>query len=98
MNKLFRKTACGFLSAIVGTVLIPTSITANAYQETGKKDGYDWELWNQDGKGTVSMDEAITALSHAAGAVSKTAFSVQVRNWEVQKLMTSTTAFTSTMM
>lgn len=56
MNKLFRKTACGFLSAIVSAALIPATFTASAYQETGKKDGYDWELWNQDGKGSVSMD------------------------------------------
>lgn len=56
MNKFIKKTACGFLSAVVGMALIPAAFTASAYQETGKKDGYDWELWNQDGKGTVSMN------------------------------------------
>ncbi len=56
MNKFIRKTACGLLSVVVSATMLPAALTASAYQETGKKDGYDWELWNQDGKGTVSMD------------------------------------------
>ncbi len=55
-KKLFKKT----ISCVVGAVLcfssIPAVFNANAYQETGNKDGYDYELWNQDGIGSANMD------------------------------------------
>lgn len=56
MNRLIKKTACGILGIMLGAAMIPAAFTASAYQETGKKDGYDYELWNQDGKGNVNMD------------------------------------------
>ncbi len=55
MNRFIKKTACCLLSAVVSITMLPAVLTAKAYQETGQRDGYDWELWNQDGKGTVNM-------------------------------------------
>ena len=54
-NRLFKKLAAGAVSTMLAFMSIPSVPSALAYQETGTKDGYDWELWNQDGIGNASM-------------------------------------------
>ncbi|MBP3379767.1 MAG: glycoside hydrolase family 11 protein [Ruminococcus sp.] len=55
-NKLFRKAVSGIVGLALCLSCLPAIPSANAYQETGTKDGYDYELWNQDGIGSASMD------------------------------------------
>ncbi len=57
-NGFLRKLAAGVLSGLMCLVSVPTGIAANAadQQQTGNKDGYDYELWNQWGQGTATMD------------------------------------------
>lgn len=55
-KKIFKKAVSGAVSLLLCLMTVPAAPNANAYQETGTKDGYDYELWNQDGIGNVSMD------------------------------------------
>lgn len=58
MKKLFfKRLVSGFVSSMLCFASIP-NFTTNAadQQEMGNKDGYDYELWNQWGQGTATMD------------------------------------------
>ena len=58
-----KKSICCFTAMLLGLSLMPASMGVYAademppdQQEKGTtEDGYDWELWNQYGKGTVDM-------------------------------------------
>lgn len=54
-NKLFRKVIGGTVSLLLCLIAVPTVPNANAYQETGTNDGYDYAPWNQDSIGKVDM-------------------------------------------
>lgn len=56
-KSILKKSLCGFLTAMICCAGLPTIPVANAgqEQETGTRDGYDWELWNQYGQGTATM-------------------------------------------
>lgn len=54
--KLLQKTVSGVMGFMLCLASIPAVMNADAYQETGNKDGYDYELWNQDGIGSANMD------------------------------------------
>ena len=51
-----KKTLCAAVTVIMAAASIPT-ITVNAAddQKTGSIGGFDWEMWNQNYTGTVSM-------------------------------------------
>ncbi|MCM1133515.1 MAG: glycoside hydrolase family 11 protein [Ruminococcus flavefaciens] len=53
----FSRLVSGFISSMLCFTAVPT-FTSNAadQQELGNKDGYDYELWNQWGQGTATMD------------------------------------------
>lgn len=57
-NSIFKKAFSTFVGAIMLFASIPAGIAANAadQQQMGNKDGYDYELWNQWGQGTATMD------------------------------------------
>lgn len=53
----FRRLVSGFVSSMLCFASIPTFTTNAAdQQQMGNKDGYDYELWNQWGQGTATMD------------------------------------------
>ena len=51
-----KKTLCAAVTVIMAATSVPT-ITVNAAdeQKTGSIGGFDWEMWNQNYTGTVSM-------------------------------------------
>lgn len=53
----FSRLVSGFVSSMLCFASIPTFTTNAAdQQQMGNKDGYDYELWNQWGQGTATMD------------------------------------------
>lgn len=58
-NSFFKKLVTGAVStmlALMSIPAIPSVQAAGKEQETGTVDGYDWELWNQYGQGTATMN------------------------------------------
>ncbi len=57
-NKFLSRICSGMLSVIVGVGCIPPVLNASAADQCdqGVQDGYDWELWNQNYQGDVSMN------------------------------------------
>ncbi len=63
MKQKTKKSLSCFTAFLIGAALAPatglmTSAVVHAadQQQTGNKDGYDFELWNQNGQGSVNMD------------------------------------------
>ncbi len=63
MKQKSKKSLSCFSALLVGAAFVPASfafntVTVNAadQQQTGNKDGYDFELWNQNGQGSVNME------------------------------------------
>ncbi len=53
----FSRLVSGFIGSMLCFASIPTFTTNAAdQQQLGTKDGYDYELWNQWGQGTATMD------------------------------------------
>lgn len=57
-KKLFKKTVSGIVGLMLCLASIPATFNSAAadQQQIGNKDGYDYELWNQWGQGTATMD------------------------------------------
>ncbi|MDE5569739.1 MAG: glycoside hydrolase family 11 protein, partial [Ruminococcus sp.] len=56
-KSFFKRLVSGFVTSILCFASIPTFTTNAAdQQQMGNKDGYDYELWNQWGQGTATMD------------------------------------------
>ena len=55
-KRVSKRLLSGVLSAMMVASAVPASMVAFADQcDQGTKDGYDWELWNQNYTGNVSM-------------------------------------------
>lgn len=56
-NGFFRKIISGLAGLTLCLSAFPSvsALPASAYQETGTIDGYDWELWSENGQGTAKM-------------------------------------------
>ncbi|MDE6775126.1 MAG: glycoside hydrolase family 11 protein [Ruminococcus sp.] len=55
-NNLFKRLVSGLTVPVICLASIPFMANAADQQQIGTKDGYDYELWNQWGQGTASMD------------------------------------------
>ncbi len=56
-KSFFKRLVSGFVTSMLCFASIPTFTTNAAdQQQMGNKDGYDYELWNQWGQGTATMD------------------------------------------
>ena len=56
-KNFFSRLVSGFISSMLCFATVPTFTTQAAdQQQMGNKDGYDYELWNQWGQGTATMD------------------------------------------
>lgn len=55
---VIKKFVCGLLTGLVFAMSAPAIPVAHAadQQQMGTKDGYDYELWNQNYQGTATMD------------------------------------------
>ena len=51
-----KKSICAALTVFMAAASIPTVTNAADDRKTGNIGGFDWEMWNQDYKGTASMD------------------------------------------
>lgn len=56
-KNFFSRLVSGFVSSMLCFAALPTFTSQAAdQQQLGNKDGYDYELWNQWGQGTATMD------------------------------------------
>lgn len=56
-NGIFKKIVAATVSSMLAIMSVPSApnVFAAQEQQTGTRDGYDWELWNQYGQGTANM-------------------------------------------
>ena len=66
---VIKKFVCGLLTGLMFAMSAPAIPSAHAadQQELGTKDGYDYELWNQNYQGTATMDVGSLMLKYGGG-------------------------------